>query len=192
VIPVVGFYLLKGWPNVVRGADELVPARQRPFVRERMAEIDRMLGGFIRGQLTMAAVLSALYSIVLSVIGLKLAVVVGLVTGFGNLVPYVGTATGLALATGFCLVDFGVDYHLALVVVTFVALVATDGVFITPRIVGNKVGLSPAAVIVAVLACGSLFGFAGVLLAVPSAAILKVVGRVAVDVYRQSRLFREG
>ncbi len=192
VIPVVGFYLLRGWPNVKRGVDELIPPKQRPQFRERMAEVDRMLGGFIRGQLTMAAVLSMLYSGALSLIGLKLAVVVGLVTGFGNLVPYVGTATGVTLASAFCLIDFGVDYHLALVLGTFVVLVATDSMFITPRVVGNRVGLSPAAVIVAVLACGSLFGFAGVLLAVPSAAILKVVAKVSVDVYRQGRVYQEG
>lgn len=192
VIPVVGFFLLRGWPNVLAGANLLVPPRQRPFVRARMAEIDGKLGGFIRGQLTMAMVLASLYSGALSLIGLKLAVVVGLATGIGNLVPYVGTATGLLLATAFCLIDFGADYHLALVAGTFALLVAADGVFITPRIVGNRVGLSPAAVIVAVLTCGSLFGFAGVLLAVPSAAILKVVAQVAVDVYRQSRHYREG
>ena len=113
----------------------------------------------------MAAVLSVLYSIALSAIGLKLGVVVGFVTGFGNLVPYVGTRLlGLALSLGFWLVDFGADRHLAFVAITYAMLIATDGLFITPRIVGPRVGLSPAAVIVAVLTFGSLFGFAGVLL----------------------------
>ncbi len=192
VVPVVGFYLLRGWPQIIARANLLVPPLHRTVVRQRMAEVDRMLGGFIRGQLTMAAVLSVIYSAAMWLIGLKLAVVVGLATGIGNLVPYVGTATGIMLALGFCLVDFNVDYHLALVVVTFVILVASDSIFITPRIVGNRVGLSPASVIVAVLASGSLFGFAGVLLAVPSAAILKLVLRVSVDAYQQSRMYREG
>jgi predicted PurR-regulated permease PerM len=192
VVPVVGFFLLRGWPQIVQSADGLVPSRQRPFVRTRMREIDRVLSGFVRGQLTMAGVLSVIYSSALTLIGLKLAVVVGLATGFGNLVPYVGTSTGVLLSVSFCLVDFGVDYHLALVLGTFAVLVACDSLFITPRIVGPRVGLSPAAVIVAVLTCGSLFGFGGVLLAVPSAAVLKVVFRTLADTWRRSRTFREG
>jgi predicted PurR-regulated permease PerM len=192
VIPVVGFFLLRGWPDILHGADELVPSRQRPFVRARMKEIDRVLSGFVRGQLTMAAVLSVLYSTAMTVIGLKLAWVVGLVTGFGNLVPYVGTSTGILLSVGFCLVDFGADYHLWLVLGTFATLMACDSLFITPRVVGPRVGLSPAAVIVAVLTCGTLFGFGGVLLAVPSAAVLKVVVRTLTDTWRRSRTYREG
>lgn len=192
VIPVVGFFLLDGWPEIVRAADDHIPPRQRPFIRARMREIDRVLSGFVRGQLTMAAVLSLLYSAALSLIGLKLGYVVGLATGFGNLVPYVGTSTGILLSVAFCLVDFGADYHLALVLGMFAVLIATDSLFITPRIVGPRVGLSPAAVIVAVLACGSLFGFGGVLLAVPSAAVLKVVGRTLADTWRRSETFREG
>jgi predicted PurR-regulated permease PerM len=192
VVPVVTFFLLRGWPSLIAEVDSLIPSRQRPFVRARMKDIDRVLGGFVRGQLTMAAVLSFLYSTALTVIGLKLAVVVGLVTGFGNLVPYVGTATGLLLSVGFCLVDFGVDHHLVFIVVTFAALVATDSIFITPRVVGGRVGLSPAAVIVAVLTFGALFSFAGVLLAVPSTAVLKVVGRTLMDTWRRSRTYQEG
>jgi len=192
VVPVVGFFLLRDWPRVIQFVDELVPSRMRPYTRARMREIDRVLGGFVRGQLTMAGVLSILYSTALSIIGLKLAVVVGLATGFGNLVPYVGTSTGILLSVGFCLVDFGADYHLALVVGTFALLVATDSLFITPRVVGPRVGLSPAAVIVAVLTCGSLFGFGGVLLAVPSAAILKVVLRTLVETWRRTAPYQQG
>jgi predicted PurR-regulated permease PerM len=192
VIPVVGFFLLHGWPDIVQAADDHVPPRQRPFIRARMKEIDRVLSGFVRGQLTMATVLSIIYSAALSLIGLKLGYVVGLATGFGNLVPYVGTSTGILLSIAFCLVDFGADYHLALVLGTFAVLIAIDSLFITPRVVGPRVGLSPAAVIVAVLACGSLFGFGGVLLAVPSAAVMKVVGRTLADTWRRSQTFREG
>lgn len=189
IVPVVAFFLLRSWPDIVSGAASLVPTLQRPAFEARMLAVDRMLGGFIRGQLIMAVVLSLLYSTALSIIGLKLAIVVGLATGFGNLVPYVGTATGVVLASAFCLVDFGPDYHLLLVVVTYAVLVTADSIFITPRIVGDKVGLSPAAVIVAVSACGALFGFAGVLLAVPSAAILKLVAGVCVQAWRQSRWY---
>lgn len=190
VVLLVGMTLLERWPEALRAADALVPPRQRSVFRARMAEVDRVLGGFVRGQLTLAAVLAGIYSVVLSLIGLKLGVVAGLATGFGNLVPYAGTTLGIVLASGFCLVDFGVDRHLALVALTFAVVVAADQLFLTPRIVGNRVGLAPAAVIVAVLACGSLFGFAGVLLAVPSAALLRLVGGVLLQCHRQSRYFR--
>lgn len=192
VAPIVGFYLLKDWPGILARFDALIPPRQRPVVRRRMSDVDRKLGGFVRGQLTMATVLAALYSVALTLMGLKLAVVVGLVTGFGNLIPYVGTALGVTLASAFCIVDFGVDHHLMVVWATYVGLVTADSVFITPRIVGDKVGLSPAAVMISVLACGSLFGFGGVLLGVPCAAVLKDVITVSVQAYRQSRLYREG
>ncbi len=192
VVPVVGYGLLRDWPTLVSSGLGLVPPQARPIVRSHLVEVDEKLAGFIRGQLTMAAVLSTLYSAALSLIGLKLAIVIGLITGIGNLVPYAGTATGILLATAFCAVDFGFDHHLALVVGTYALLVAADSVFITPNVVGDKVGLSSAAVIVAVLVCGALFGFAGVLLAVPSAAVLRMVVDVLLRGYRQSRLFREG
>jgi predicted PurR-regulated permease PerM len=192
VVPVVGFFLMNGWPEFLVSVETLVPGRQRPFFRERMKEVDRVLNGFIRGQLTMAAVLATLYGAGLSVVGLKLAFVVGLVTGFGNIVPYVGTACGLLLAVISCIVDFGVDYHLPVTILVFSTILILDSVFITPKIVGNRVGLSPAAVIVAVLACGSLFGFGGVLLAVPTVATLKIVMRVMGEAWRESQYYKEG
>lgn len=189
IVPVVGFFLLRSWPRTVERAQSLVPPRFRDTVTDRMHAVDRMLGGYIRGQFTLSSVLSVLYAVALSAIGLKLALVVALVTGFGNLVPYVGTSIGVALAVGFTLVDFGFDHHLLLVVGTYVVLGVAEGVFISPRIVGDRVGLSPASVIVAVMACGALFGFAGVLLAVPVAAVLKLVLSVGEQAWRQSDAF---
>lgn len=189
IVPVVGFFLLRSWPRTIERAQSLVPPRYRETVTGRMLAVDRMLGGYIRGQFTLSSVLSVLYAVALSAIGLKLALVVGLVTGFGNLVPYVGTSIGVALAVGFTLVDFGFDHHLLLVIGTYVVLGVSEGVFISPRIVGDRVGLSPASVIVAVMACGALFGFAGVLLAVPVAAVLKLVLGVGEQAWRQSHAF---
>lgn len=189
IIPVVGFFLLQSWPQTLARAKALVPPRHREVVIERMASVDRMLGGFIRGQLTLSTVLSVLYAVVLSVIGLKLALVVALITGFGNLVPYVGTSIGVALAVGFTLVDFGIDAHLGFVVGAYVVLGVAESVFISPRIVGDRVGLSSGVVIVAVMTCGALFGFAGILLAVPAAAVLKLVAQVAEQAWTSSRTF---
>lgn len=189
VVPVVGFYLLQGWPEIVASVRALVPPRHREVVVERMKSVDRVLGGFVRGQLTLSLVLSVLYAAALSIVGLKLALVVALITGFGNLVPYVGTAVGVALAVGFALVDFGIDARLGFVVGTYVVLGAAESVFISPRLVGDRVGLSSAVVIVAVMTCGALFGFAGILLAVPAAGVLKLVAQVAERAWTHSRTF---
>jgi predicted PurR-regulated permease PerM len=189
VVPVVGFSLLRSWPRLGAFARSLVPPAYREVMRGRTGELDRMLSGFVRGQLTMAAVLSVLYSGALSLVGVKLAVVVGLVTGIGNLVPYLGTVTGLTLAVVSCLVDFGPDIHSLLVVGAFGAIATADSLVLTPRIVGDRVGLPPAAVIVAVVVSGTLFGFAGVLLAVPLAAFLKLAGGVLVEAWRQSERY---
>jgi predicted PurR-regulated permease PerM len=186
VVPVVGFTLLQYWPQLGAFARSLVPPDHRDVFGERTRALDRMLSGFIRGQLTMAAVLSVLYSGALSLVGVKLAVVVGLVTGIGNLVPYLGTVIGLTLAIVSCLVDFGPDVHSVLVVGAFGAIATADSLVLTPRIVGDRVGLPPAAVIVAVLVAGTLFGFAGVLLAVPLAAFFKLAGGVLAEAWRQS------
>ena len=192
VVPVVGFTFLQRWPQLGAFLRGLVPPAHRDVVGQRTRQLDRMLGGFVRGQLTMAAVLSVLYSGALSLVGVKLAVVVGIVTGVGNLVPYLGTVTGLTLAVVSCLVDFGPDVHSLLVVVAFGTIATTDSIVLTPRIVGDRVGLPPAAVIVAVLVSGTLFGFAGVLLAVPLAAFFKVAGGVLVEAWRQSEAYEGG
>lgn len=189
VVAVVGFSLVSAWPRMREKARDLVPPKLRERFLSRMGAIDRMLGGFVRGQLIVVVFLATTYSILLSLLGLKLAVVAGIVTGVSNLVPYLGTIFGMLLASVFCLVDFGLDHRVVLVILTFIAVSNTDALFVTPRVVGNRVGLPPAAVIVAILALGSLLGFAGVLLAVPTAATLLMVARVLLGVYRRSRFY---
>jgi predicted PurR-regulated permease PerM len=190
VVPVVGFTLLGRWPELRAFVARHVPPAQRGVFSAGAREVDAMLGGFVRGQLFMATLLSCLYAGALSLVGVRLAVVVGLVTGIGNLVPYLGTATGLALAIVSCLVDFGADVHALLVVAAFGIVATLDSLVLTPRIVGDRVGLPPAAVIVVVMLGGTLFGFAGVLLAIPLGAIARLSFAALLDAWRRSEAFR--
>lgn len=189
MIPVFAFYLLRDFDLIIARARDLIPHRFRPAIGARFAEIDVAMGSFIRGQLTVAAILAVLYTAGLWAVGLPLALAVGVIAGFGNLVPYLGTALGLVLATAMAILDWHGFGHLALVYTVFIVVQGIEGWVITPKVVGESVGLSPFVVIVAVLAFGDLFGFVGVLLAVPLAAILKILLRVALEAYESSDFY---
>lgn len=190
MVPVFAFYLLRDFDVIIARVDELIPAHLRPPVKARFAEIDLAMGSFIRGQLTVASILAVLYSVGLWAVGLPLALVVGVIAGLGNMIPYLGTALGIALATLMVVLDWQGFGQLALVYGVFLVVQGLEGWVITPRVVGESVGLSPFVVIVAVLAFGELFGFVGVLLAVPLAAILKILLRVALEAYQGSSFYR--
>ena len=149
-----------------------------------------MLAGFLRGQLTICAILAVLYSILLSVVGVPAGITIGIIAGLFNLVPYLGTATGVLLSFLFLLLEGSVWTGYLAVGLIFAGAAVVDGLFLTPRILGKKLGLAPVAVILAVLAFGELFGFLGVLIAVPVTAIGKVLGKRALDHYRKSKAYK--
>ena len=192
MIPVFAFFLLRDFDIIVARIRELIPTAYRPFIGARMSEIDETLSSFVRGQLTVSGVLVVLYSLGLWIIGLPLALVIGLVTGIGNLIPYLGTTIGVALAAIMVLLDWQGWGHVGMVAATFGVIQVLEGWVITPRLVGDSVGLSTLAVIVAIMVFGELFGFYGVLVAVPAAAVLKILFREALDAYRASSFFQEG
>src|SRR5690606_4380183 len=145
---------------------------------------------FLRGQVMVGAILSAIYAAGLSVARLDLAVVIGILAGFGNMIPYVGTAIGIVLAALSLAMSWHGPWQILVIAGTFVVAQVLEGFVITPRVVGEKVGLSPLAVMIALLVFGELFGFTGILLAVPLAAALKVAGSVVLFRYRRSALYR--
>ncbi|MBI3182246.1 MAG: AI-2E family transporter [Myxococcales bacterium] len=189
VVPVLGFFFLKDYPRLVELGKGLVPRRAVALVGRRFSEVDLVLSAFLRGQLTVGAILSAMYAIGLSIARVDMAIVIGLIAGFGNMVPYLGTAIGLALALLGLVLSWQGPWQLAVVAATFVIAQLAEGTVITPRVVGERVGLPPVAVIVAVLAFGELFGLVGVLLAVPASAVLKVVLKVVIERYRKSAVY---
>jgi predicted PurR-regulated permease PerM len=191
VIPILAYYLLVEFDSIVARLGRLVPPRQRDYVFDKVRTVDRLVSGFLRGQLLVASALGLLYAIGFAVIGIDLAIGVGLVAGALALVPYLGSAVALASASLLCVLQFGIDWHLGAVVAWYVVCQNLEGFVLTPRIVGQSVGLHPAAVIVALLIGGDLFGFLGLLIAVPAAAVVKVFAEEVLSLYRGSDLFAE-
>jgi predicted PurR-regulated permease PerM len=189
VVPVLGFFFLKDYPRLVGLVRELIPRRAVGLVSRRFSEVDDVLSAFVRGQLTVGSILSIIYSTGLSIAGIDMAIVIGVVAGFGNMIPYLGTTVGIVLALLGLMLSWQGPWQLAVVAGTFLVAQLSEGLVITPRIVGEKVGLTPVTVIIAILAFGELFGFVGILLAVPVGAILKVVLRVVVLRYQRTPLY---
>jgi len=191
VIPILAYYLLVEFDDIVARMALWVPPRHREYVVEKARTVDRLISGFLRGQLLVAMLLGLLYAIGFSVIGVDLAIGVGMLAGALALVPYLGSATALATASILVVLQYGIDWHLGAVFGWYVAVQAIEGFVLTPRIVGHSVGLHPAVVIVALLIGGDLFGFLGLLVAVPGAAVVKVFVEELFALYRNSSLFDE-
>jgi predicted PurR-regulated permease PerM len=191
LIPVVTFYLLRDWDLLIKGIRKLLPPYLEPAISGLAAEIDEVLAAFIRGQLMVMFALGLIYFIGLSLVGLDLAFIIGMGAGLLSVVPYLGTIVGVVAAVVAVMFQFQDIVHLALVLLVFGVGQALEGMVLTPKLVGDKVGLHPVAVIFAVLAGGQLFGFLGILLALPVASALNVVVRHANESYRRSSLFRK-
>ncbi|MHA7630806.1 AI-2E family transporter [Corallococcus sp. M7] len=190
VVPVLAFFFLQDYPRLMGRIQDLLPRRSVALVTQRFREVDEVLSAFVQGQLTVGAILSVLYAVGLSMARIDLAIAIGLIAGFGNMVPYLGTGIGVVLAVLGVLLSWQGPWQLAVVAATFIVGQLAEGFVITPRVVGEKVGLAPVAVIIAVLAFGELFGFVGILLAVPASAILKVVLSVVLQRYRRTQLYK--
>jgi predicted PurR-regulated permease PerM len=190
LIPMVLFYLLLDWPRLVRGMVELVPLPLRSTYDSFMTEADTLLGQYLRGQLLVMLVLAVYYSIFLSLFGLDLAVPIGVFTGLAVCVPYLGFGFGLVLATLSGLLQMGGWHALAMVSVVYGFGQVLESFYLTPRLVGERIGLHPLAVIFALLAFGQWFGFVGVLIALPASAVLLVAMRRLRVGYLSSPLHR--
>ncbi len=189
ITPVVAFYLLRDWDRIVERVDGWLPRAHAETVREQIRRVDEILAGFVRGQLLVCALLGVFYAIGLTAVGLDFGIVVGLTTGFLSFVPYVGMLTGFAVGVGLALAQFDQLAPVALVAVVFVAGQVLEGNFLTPKLVGDRVNLHAVWIIFALLAGGTLFGFVGILLAVPAAAVAGVLVRFALDRYLRSPLY---
>ena len=189
LIPVALFYLLLDWKPFVARLFELVPPRMRPRVDSFAGECDQVLGQYLRGQLLVMVTMAVFYSTGLALFGLDLALPIGVFTGLAMFVPYVGFGIGLLLATLAGLLQFASAKALVMVAVVYGTGQVVEGFFITPRLVGERIGLHPLAVIFALLAFGQLFGFVGVLIALPASAVLLVAIRRVRAGYMASNLY---
>lgn len=195
VTPVVAFYILLDFDRMIAALDRWVPPRHRPVARRLGREIDGAVTGFIRGQTLVCVILGTFYAVGLWSVGLNFGGLIGMISGFLTFIPYVGTLTGFLLATGVALVQYwpSSDWlHLGLTVGVFLVGQFFEGNILSPKLVGDSVGLHPVWLMFALLAFGSLFGFVGLLLAVPVAASIGVVVRFGIERYLQSRIYHDG
>ncbi len=192
LIPVVAFYLLRDWDRLVAAIDCLLPRSIQPTIAYLARESDVVLGAFVRGQLLVMLALGVYYGGTLSLVaGLSVGALIGMVAGLLSFVPYLGFITGFAAAIIAALVQYGDWKHPLIVCAVFIVGQLLEGYVLVPKLVGEKIGLHPVAVIFAVLAGGELFGFLGVLLALPAASVAMVLLRYLMERYRHSELYTE-
>lgn len=189
LIPVVTFYLLRDWDHLIARIRELLPRSVEPEVTRLARESDTVLASFLRGQLLVMSCLSVIYSIGLWLVGLDLGILIGMIAGFVSFVPYLGFIVGFIMAAIAALMQFHDLVHLLPVLLVFGLGQAVEGMFLTPLLVGDRIGLHPVGVIFAVLVGGQLFGFTGVLLALPVAAVVAVLLRFAHQRYKASAIY---
>ena len=189
LIPVITFYLLRDWDKLVAKIHDLLPRRIAPTAAKLAAEVNTVLAAFVRGQFYVMLALGCIYSIGLWLSGLDLALLIGMVAGLVSFVPYLGAVVGIVMACVAALVQFHEFIYLLPVAVVFMIGQALEGMLLTPLLVGDKIGLHPVAVIFAVMAGGQLFGFLGVLLALPIASVIMVLLRHIHDLYRDSDFY---
>ena len=191
VVPVVAFYLLLDWDNMTAKIDEMLPRDHAPVLRQLAAQVDSTLASFIRGQGTVCLVLGTYYAITLMFAGLNFGLVVGFIAGLISFIPYIGALIGGILAIGLALFQFWGDwFSIGVIGVIFVVGQFLEGNILTPKLVGGSIGLHPVWLLFALSVFGSLFGFVGMLVAVPVAAMIGVFARYGIEQYKDSVLYR--
>lgn len=192
VTPVVAFYMLFDWDRMIGKIDALLPREHAETIRRLGRDINDAIGGFIRGQGAVCLLLGLFYAISLSVVGLNFGFLIGSLAGVISFIPYVGSIVGFFLSVGVALVQFWPDWiWVGVVIGIFAVGQFLEGNILQPRLVGSSIGVHPVWLMFALFAFGSLFGFVGVLLAVPVTAAIGVLVRFAVERYRLSALYRE-
>lgn len=191
VVPVVAFYLLLDWDQMVARVDSWLPRDHAPVIRQLAGEVDAVLAAFVRGQISVCLILGTFYSVALMLTGLQFGMIVGAIAGAITFIPYVGALVGGALAIGLALFQFWGDWvWIGLVAGIFVLGQFLEGNVITPKLVGESVGLHPVWLLFALSVFGALFGFLGLLVAVPVAASIGVLARFGLQQYKDSLLYR--
>lgn len=190
LLPIFVFYICRDREKLTAGLYTIIPKRFHSVVDEAAGEVDTRLSAFIKAQLTVCICSAVLYTVGLSLVGIKLALPIGVLSGILYLIPYVGTAIGLLASLTICLIDFGFSWHLLAIAVVYVVVSNIENFVLVPHIVGDKVGLSPMVVMIALIVGGSLMGVWGMVLAIPITAILSVISSRWIDSYRESEFYK--
>lgn len=191
LVPIILYYFMRDWTEIVETAQSLMPENGKSKIREIIISINQLLSAYIRGQLIICLLLTVYYVIGLSLIGIDLALLLGILSGFLIIIPFIGALASFFLAVLSCYVTFGPGAELLYVTGLFVFGHTVEGYILAPKIIGNKIGLHPVWILFSVFAAGSLFGFIGILFAIPIAGIVKVLLSHSIDYYKSTRFFRE-
>ena len=189
ITPLVAFYLLRDWDLIVEKVYDWFPIRHKDTLQEQLNEIDKKLAAFVRGQGTVCLILASYYAITLTMTGLEFGVVIGVFAGLISFVPFVGAIFGGLLSIGLAYLQFEAWTNIVIIAGIFMLGQILEGYILTPKFIGEAVGLHPVWVIFSLLAGGALFGFLGVLLALPMAAIVGVLFRFCIDHYKNSSFY---
>ena len=192
ITPIVAFYMMQDWPRITRSIDELFPRRYYEVIHARLAEIDSALSGFVRGQALVCLSLMFVYGLGLTLTGLEYGATIGLIAGVLSFIPYVGTTFGWVVSLILAIIQFEGDaLRILLVLAVFGVGQVLETYILTPRLVGQRVGLHPVWILFAIMTGGKLLGFFGVLIAVPVAAVIGVMIRFAVKQYKASAVYKD-
>ncbi len=191
ITPVVTFYILRDWDNIIAKINGWLPPKDAPTIREQARLVDQTLSGYIRGQTNVCLISGTLYSTGLMFIGLDFGLFIGMATGILSFIPYVGMMFGVIVGLAIAFFQFGDITHLALVAGVFTIVQLLEGSFISPKLVGDKVGLHPVWIIFGMLSGAAMFGFTGILIAIPVTAIIGVFVRFALAKYLESPFYAE-
>jgi predicted PurR-regulated permease PerM len=191
ITPIITFYFLRDWDKLVLGIYSLVPKKNQKETKEQFKEIDKTLSAYIRGQTNVCLILGAFYAICLTFVGLNHGFVIGFFAGILAFIPYFGAFLGMAIAVLLAFLQFTSPMEIVSVLLVFVIGQFIEGNFITPKLVGDKVGIHPALIIFSLLAGGVLFGFVGILFAIPAISIIGVITRFYNKKYLASKFFKD-
>ncbi len=189
IAPIVTFYLLRDWNKIVVNIANLIPKKIKKETFKQFKEIDKVLSGYIRGQTNVCIILGIFYAISLTALGLNYGFLIGFLTGIFSFIPYFGVFLGMFIGVVVAIFQFNSLIQILIILSVFIIGQFIEGNFITPKLVGNKVGVHPAIIIFALLSGGSLFGFIGILFAIPAVAVIGVLIRFVIKKYLQSKYF---
>ncbi|GAB4165372.1 MAG: AI-2E family transporter [Rickettsiaceae bacterium] len=190
LVPILLYYFLRDWPKMVGSIESVLPVKGKSKVREILNSINELLSAYIRGQLNICVILTFYYVIGLTIIGLDLALILGVMSGFLIIIPFVGALISFLLVIISCYFSFGTGIELVYVTILFIVGHTVEGYVLAPKIIGDKIGLHPVWIIFAAFAAANLFGFVGILFAIPIAGILKVCLSHLIDYYKSSNIYK--
>jgi putative permease len=189
LVPVILYYFLRDWPKMIKSVESILPRKEKNKIGKIFSDINSLLSAYIRGQLNICLLLSAYYFIGLSLVGIDLALLLAIISGFLVIIPFIGAFISLFLMLVSCYFSYGASVEIVYILVLFVIAHIIESYILTPQIIGDKIGLHPVWIIFSVFAAGSVFGFVGIVFAIPIAGVIKILLFNMIDYYKSTKIY---